>query len=122
MTTIEVNGTRVFVTATAVNDEADAVELVSAALGERAEWVAVNVAQISAEFFRLASGLAGVVVQKLVNYRVGLAVIGDISAYVAASKSLHDYVWESNQGRHVWFVKDIEELKTRLGSKNNDAG
>lgn len=122
MATIEINGTRVFITEAPIDTEADAIELVSAAFDEHAEWVAVDAANISAEFFRLASGLAGAVVQKLVNYHVCLAVIGDISAYVAASKSLHDYVWEANRGRHVWFVADLEELTTKLGGKQNDAG
>jgi hypothetical protein len=116
MAAFDVNGTRVWVADTVtIKSEADANELVSAAFSENAQWVAVHVNQLAPEFFRLASGLAGAVVQKLVNYRFGFAVIGDISSYTAKSKPLHDFVWESNRGPHLWFVTDLDEMKRKLG-------
>jgi len=54
-------------------------------------------------------------IQKFVNYRIGLAVVGDISAHIAASHALRDFVHESNQGAHLWFVDSLEALETRLG-------
>jgi hypothetical protein len=53
--------------------------------------------------------------QKFVNYRMRLVVLGDISGYVASSTALRDLVYESNQGSQVWFVADLDELDARLG-------
>ncbi|HEY0688089.1 MAG TPA: DUF4180 domain-containing protein, partial [Kribbella sp.] len=66
------------------------------------------------EFFQLRTGVAGAIVQKFVQYRTGLAVVGDIAAYLAASDTFQDWVRETNRGRHIWFVADLAELEQRL--------
>ena len=48
------------------------------------------------------------------NYRIRLAIVGDLGEYTAESDALRDYVWESNRGDQVWFVRDDEELAKRL--------
>lgn len=58
-------------------------------------------------FFRLSTGLAGEVLQKFVNYRMKLAVVGDFSVYT--SKPLRDFIYESNQGRQVCFLSTQKE-------------
>jgi hypothetical protein len=35
-------------------------------------------------------------------------------ASVSGSKALRDFIYESNQGRTVWFVPDIAALEQRL--------
>ena len=45
---------------------------------------------------------------------MGLAVVGDISSRVAASKPLADWVRESNRGRNLLFAEDLDELTERL--------
>ena len=57
------------------------------------------------EFFDLKTKLAGEVLQKFVQYRMSLAVVGDFSKY--ASKSLRDFIYECNQGRQVNFVQEL---------------
>ena len=57
------------------------------------------------EFFDLKTKLAGEVLQKFVQYRMPLAVVGDFSKY--ASKSLRDFIYECNQGRQVNFVQEL---------------
>lgn len=57
---------------------------------------------LTEDFFRLSTGLAGEILQKFVNYEMKLAVVGDFSGYT--SKPLHDFLWESNRGRAVFFV------------------
>ena len=89
-------------------------DLIGDAWGHDATLIAVPVARFDPEFFRLASGLAGEITQKIVNYRLRLAVIGDIAAHVAVSGALRDYVWESNRGDHVWFLADRAELEAKL--------
>ena len=57
------------------------------------------------EFFDLKTKLAGEVLQKFVQYRMPLALVGDFSKY--ASKSLRDFIYECNQGRQVNFVQEL---------------
>jgi hypothetical protein len=92
----------------------DALDLIGAAFG-RADVVAVPAGRFDERFFRLRSGLAGEIMQKFVNFQTRLAVVGDISAHVAASTALRDLVVESNRGRQVWFVADLDELDKHLG-------
>jgi len=91
----------------------DALDLIgSAFLG--AEMVAVPADRLDERFFSLDTGFAGEILQKFVNYRMRLAVIGDISRHLAASSALGAFVHESNQAGHVWFVPDFDALDARL--------
>ena len=67
---------------------------------------------IAEDFFILSSGLAGEVLQKYINYGGRIAIYGDYSHYT--SKPLHDFIYESNKGKDVFFVatedKAIEML------------
>ncbi len=60
------------------------------------------------DFFDLSSGLAGGILQKFSNYRVQLVVIGDFSQF--SSKSLKEFILESNKGHQVNFLPAISEL------------
>ncbi len=62
--------------------------------------------QLSEDFFRLSTGLAGEVLQKFVNYQMKLVIVGDFSAYT--SKPLQDFIRESNEGRQIGFQPDEE--------------
>ena len=57
---------------------------------------------------------AGAVVQKFVNYRLRLVVVGDVSEHVAASTALRDFVREANRGTQTGFVADEAELAAWL--------
>jgi hypothetical protein len=59
--------------------------------------------------------VAGGVVQKFVNYRLRLAIVGDVAEHVTASTALRDFVREANRGGQTWFVADEAELAARLG-------
>ena len=41
-----------------------------------------------------------------------IAVVGDFSIYT--SKSLKDFIYESNKGNHVFFVQNEDEAIERL--------
>jgi len=58
-------------------------------------------------FFNLKSGLAGEILQKCSNYFIKLAIIGDFSIY--NSKSLNDFIYESNKTKQILFVDKIDE-------------
>ena len=95
--------------------EADVLDIIGdAAWGHAAEWVALPVQRLDPSFFELRSGLLGAVLQKFVNYHLKVAIVGDVSGFVASSSALRDFVYESNRGRQVWFVTDRAELKQRL--------
>lgn len=58
-------------------------------------------------FFDLKTGLAGDICQKFSNYRMRLSIIGDFTEY--KSKSLNDFINESNRTGIICFVKSLEE-------------
>ncbi|GAA1791944.1 DUF4180 domain-containing protein [Agromyces lapidis] len=114
----EKNGVRVLILASdgpAVSTPDDAADLVGDAWAHAATVVAVPVERLDPDFFDLSSGIAGEIAQKLVNYRLRLAIIGDIAEQVEASTALRDFIWESNRGGHVWFVPDEASLAAKLG-------
>ena len=66
---------------------------------------------IAEDFFRLSSGFAGEILQKFINYGGKIAIYGDFSHYT--SKSLRDFIRESNRGKDVFFLptkKAAEEM------------
>ncbi len=67
---------------------------------------------ITPEFFDLKTGLAGEILQKFSNYRVQVAIIGDFSKYT--SKSITDFIYESNKGRQVNFLGSVEQAIDKL--------
>jgi hypothetical protein len=92
----------------------EVTDLLSSAMSERADMVAIPVARQGEGFFDLKTRLAGEMLQMMVNYGLRVAFIGDMPATVAGSKALRDFIYESNRGRSVWFVPDIGALEQRL--------
>ncbi|TRW44553.1 DUF4180 domain-containing protein [Georgenia yuyongxinii] len=92
----------------------DALDVIGEAWAGGAEVVTEPADRLAPEFFDLRSGVAGTLLQKFVNYRMRLAILGDVSAHVAASEALGDFVRESNRGSHVWFLDHPRELAERL--------
>jgi hypothetical protein len=64
------------------------------------------------DFFRLHTGFAGEILQKFSTYSFKLAIIGDFTRYT--SKSLQDFIRESNKGNRIFFVRTIDEATNRL--------
>lgn len=97
-----------------LRDERDALDLIGTAFHLGASWAAVPVERLTDDFFRLRTRVAGDIVQKFANYRMGLAVVGDISRHVGAGDALRDFVRESDRGDQLWFLPDLDALRTRL--------
>jgi hypothetical protein len=93
---------------------ADVPDIIGRTWGTGAEFVVIPAERLADDFFTLASGLAGEVLQKFVNYRLRVVVVGDIARHTAASSALRSFVGESNRGRHVLFVDSVDELGARL--------
>ncbi|MFE0098238.1 DUF4180 domain-containing protein, partial [Streptomyces sp. NPDC059015] len=68
--------------------EADALDLIGDAMYQGARWVAVPAERFDESFFVLRTRVAGDIVQKFVNYRLGLAIVGDISVRTGQLEAL----------------------------------
>lgn len=97
-----------------IGGERDALDLIGDAGYQGARWVVVPAERFDEAFFTLRTRIAGDITQKFVQYRMGLAVLGDISRHTEASPALRDFVRECNRGRQTWFLSDVEELRERL--------
>lgn len=69
--------------------------------------IVIDKKQIKEEFFILSSGLAGDILQKIINYGGRIAIYGDYSHYT--SKPLRDFIYESNKGHDVSFAATEDE-------------
>ncbi len=67
----------------------------------------LNEENIIPGFFDLKNGMAGEILQKFSTYRIKLAIVGNFSKY--SSKSLTDFMFESNKGRQINFVNSTTE-------------
>lgn len=74
--------------------------------------IALNKEAITNDFFILSKGIAGEILQKFINYQIKFAVYGDYSKYT--SKPLKDFIYESNNGKDIFFVKDADEAVEML--------
>ena len=96
-----------------ITDTQSALDLVMSVKYETgAERIALPKELIREEFFTLSSGIAGEILQKFVNYHIKAAIYGDYSHYT--SKPLKGFIYESNQGRDIFFTATKEEAIQKL--------
>jgi len=69
--------------------------------------IALNKSAVLEDFFILSKGLAGEILQKFINYQTKFAIYGDFSKYT--SKPLKDFIYESNNGKDIFFVENEDE-------------
>ena len=93
-----------------ISRDTDVNDFISAGWDAHADRLVIPVSRLSPDFFKLASGLAGSVLQKCTNYNFRVAIVGDISQYTAKSGPLRDFVYESNKRGDVRFVTSLAEL------------
>lgn len=74
--------------------------------------IALDKRVLGEDFFVLSTGAAGEILQKFINYHVKAAIYGDYSRYT--SKPLRDFIYESNNGKDVFFTASREEAVERL--------
>jgi hypothetical protein len=119
MSVREIAGTRVYVCGEdgpSLAEDRNLSDLIGELFGAGVRFVAVPLARLGPDFLRLSSGVAGHVLQKLVNYHFQVAILGDVSAAAARSEPLRDFIGESNRGRTVWFVDDTAALEAKLSA------
>jgi len=86
--------------------------MVDARYSNSVESMIIYAKSLSSEFFELKSGIAGEILQKFSNYRMKLAIIGDFSEI--KSKSLRDFIRESNYRKIISFVSTLNEALSIL--------
>lgn len=91
-------------------------DLIGSAMYERVDLIVVPIERVDPAFFDLSSGIAGELLQKAVNYRLRLAIVGDVAPLTAESASLRAFVDEAQRGGHLWFVPDDAALEARLAA------
>ncbi|WP_409177737.1 DUF4180 domain-containing protein [Brevibacillus fortis] len=74
--------------------------------------IIMNKSLINESFFDLKTRLAGEILQKFINYRVKIAIVGDFSVYT--SNSLKDFIYESNNGNDIFFLPTEEQAIEKL--------
>lgn len=90
-----------------INTTEDGLDLLGNLYYQGFDRIVMNERNITPDFFDLKNGIAGEILQKFSTYRVRLAIVGDFSNYT--SKSLRDFIFESNKGRHITFVGSTAE-------------
>ncbi|MED2038743.1 DUF4180 domain-containing protein [Bacillus wiedmannii] len=79
-----------------------------------AKHIIIHKSLISEDFFDLKTRLAGDILQKFINYKVKIAIVGDFSMYT--SKSFKDFIYECNKGKDIFYLateqQAIEKLST----------
>ncbi len=90
----------------------DGLNLVGEAYYSGFDKVIIYESSITPKFFDLKTRMAGEILQKFSNYRMKLAIVGDFSSNT--SKSLSDFIFESNKLGHVNFVASREEAIEKL--------
>ena len=70
--------------------------------------IIIHEKNITPEFFDLKTKIAGEILQKFAQYQMPLIIVGDFSKY--KSKSLNDFIFESNKSQQINFIKDLSNI------------
>jgi hypothetical protein len=90
----------------------DGLDLLGSLYFQGFDKVIIHSSHITPAFFDLKTGIAGEVLQKFSNYRVHLAIVGDFSSN--QSRSMQDFISESNRSGHINFVDSTEKAIDKL--------
>jgi hypothetical protein len=96
-----------------IKEVQDSLDIMANAAYSGATKLILHEKNLTPDFFDLKTKIAGDILQKFSNYNMPLAIVGDFSKYT--SKSLRDFIYESNKGGKVNFVTSVEEAKEKLG-------
>ncbi|MBD8069430.1 DUF4180 domain-containing protein [Bacillus sp. PS06] len=98
-----------------LTDEQSALDLIMSISSETgSSRIVLNKEAIAEDFFNLRTQLAGGILQKFMNYSIKFAIVGDFSTYT--SKALSDFMYECNNGNHIYFAATEEEAIEKLAN------
>jgi hypothetical protein len=115
---LEINGSTI---AEVISDDIliqttqDAVDLMMNCAYLGAGSLIVHEHHLAPGFFDLKTRLAGDILQKFSTYQMRLAIIGNFEKF--DSKSLRDFIYESNKGGRINFVQSIKQARESLSIK-----
>ena len=92
---------------TVINSVEDGLDLLGNLYYQDFDKIIIHEKNVTPDFFDLKNRMAGEILQKFSNYRVRLAIVGDFSKYT--SKSMNDFIYESNKGGFINFVNSQSE-------------
>jgi len=95
-----------------INNLQDALDLLGNSSFFEAYKIIIKQNQLCPEFFDLKTCLAGDILQKFSTYNLQLAIIGDFENL--ESKSLRNFIRESNKIGRILFVGNSDEAKEKL--------
>jgi hypothetical protein len=98
-----------------INDQQDTPDIIADAGYRGANRLIVYEQNLHPDFFDLKTRLAGEILQKFSTYHAYLTIVGDFSKY--PSKSLKDFIYESNEVGRISFVATKEEALQALTKK-----
>lgn len=98
-----------------IRNAQDGLDILGTAYYDGYDAIILYAENIVPEFFDLSSGLAGEILQKFSNYRMRLAIVGDIQKFT--SNSLLDFVRESNKSGQVSFIDSLEKALAIMASQ-----
>lgn len=94
----------------------DAQQFLEISMNLPTERIILHKENLDPSFFDLRTGVAGEILQKVVNYRLRLGIVGNHFAY--ESKSLNDFIRESNKSNRIVFTETVEAAMKRLAISN----
>jgi hypothetical protein len=95
-----------------INEVQDALDLMADCGYRDSQRIIIRKENIIPDFFDLRTGIAGEILQKFSNYRARLAIVGDFSEFT--SKSLKDFIYESNKTGRIIFANSVNEAKEKI--------
>lgn len=90
----------------------DALDLIGNAAYQGASHILIKEENLHPDFFDLKTKFAGEILQKFSTYGMDLSVIGDYSKF--ESKSLNDFIYESNKTGKINFVSSMQEAEAKI--------
>lgn len=97
---------------TEIRETQDALDIMANCDYQGSRKIVLREKHLSPVFFDLKTGMAGEILQKFSNYNVQLAIIGNYSEI--ASKSLKDFIYESNKTGRICFVPSFDEAVKKM--------
>ena len=95
--------------------EQEALDLMAEAAYYQARALILQADHLNPRFYDLSTQLAGDILGKFSLYHMQVAIIGDFEGY--GSQSLQAFIAESNRGRQVFFVPDLQTALDRISGQ-----
>lgn len=95
-----------------ISNAQDALEMMMNCIYQGASSIIVYRHNLVPDFFDLKTGVAGEILQKFSTYNARLAIVGDFNEI--SSKSLRDFIYESNQQGRINFVATTDKAKEKF--------